>query len=396
VVAVTRAAAMRTWPAVNEPRRRYIPALPTLWPGMLSPLASDRPTPFPFGAQRLTPFYFARNAVFHSVKLLGLEGREVLVPAYHHGVEIAALAGAGAVPRFVRVDDRMRLDVDALERAMGPRTGAIYVIHYAGFPQPMADVMDVARRRGLPVIEDCALALLSCDGARPLGSYGTVGIFCYYKTLPVPNGGALVVNDPSLRGAVPVPAAPPLGSTLSHLAGALLSNAAFRLGDAGERLRDGARRAAGFVRSTSGVRPVSTGTSTFDPGRVGLGMSGLSDLISRRVDHEGIVAARRRNYFLLLGRLRDRATPPFPELPPGVSPLFFPLPCADKSAVKTRLAARGIETVDFWRTGHALCDPADFPEVAALRERILEVPCHQDLGPEDMAWVARCVQEALE
>ncbi|HYG69673.1 MAG TPA: aminotransferase DegT, partial [Anaeromyxobacteraceae bacterium] len=131
------------------------------------------------------------------------------------------------------------------------------------------------------------------------------------------------------------------------------------------------------------------------PARVGLGMSALSEHIARRADHEAIVAARRRNWFLLLGRLRDRAAPPFAELPPGVSPLFFPLPCRDKSAVKARLAARGIETVDFWRTGHPSCDPARFPEVAALREQILEIPCHQDLGPEDMAWVARCVQEAL-
>ncbi|HYG67016.1 MAG TPA: DegT/DnrJ/EryC1/StrS family aminotransferase, partial [Anaeromyxobacteraceae bacterium] len=214
---MTRTAALGAWPSASAPRRRFIPALPTLWPGLLSPFAAERNAPFPFGAQRLTPFYFARNAVFHSVRLLGLEGREVLVPAYHHGVEIAALAAAGAVPRFVRVDARMRLDVDALEAGIGPRTGALYVIHYAGFPQPMADVMEVARRHGLPVIEDCALALLSADGARPLGSYGTVGIFCYYKTLPVPNGGALVVNDPSLDGDVPAPAAPPLGSTLSHL-----------------------------------------------------------------------------------------------------------------------------------------------------------------------------------
>lgn len=394
-MAMTRAAAMRAWPAAQDPRRRFIPALPTLWPGMLSPLASDRPAPFPFGAQRRTAFYFARNAVFHAVKLLGLAGREVLVPAYHHGVEVAALASAGAVPRFVRVDERMRLDVAALEDAIGPRTGALYVIHYAGFPQPMADVMDVARRRGLPVIEDCALALLSGDGGRPLGSYGTVGIFCYYKALPVPNGGALVVNDPSLEGVVPPPSSPPLGSTLSHLAGALLSNGAFRLGEAGVLARDGLRAAAGFVRSASGVRPVSTGTSTFDPARVDLGMSMLSELIARRVDHEGVVAARRRNYFLLLGRLRGRATPVFTELPPGVSPLFFPLSCDDKRAVKARLAARGIETVDFWRTGHALCPADAFPEVAALRSRILEVPCHQDLGPEDMAWLGRCVQEAL-
>lgn len=395
MVAMTRAAAVGVWPAAQEPRRRFIPALPTLWPGMLSPLASDRPSPFPFGATRLTRFYFARNAVFHAVKLLGLEGREVLVPAYHHGVEVAALAAAGAVPRFYRVDGRMRLDVEDLESRIGPRTRALYVIHYAGFPQPMAAVMELARRRELLVVEDCALALLSADGGRPLGSLGDVGIFCFYKTLPVPNGGALVVNDPSMVDGPPAPAAPPLGSTLSHVAGALLSNAAFRLGQAGELAREGLRRAVGLARSASGLHPVSTGTSTFDPARVGLGMSGLSERIARRLDHEAIVAARRRNYFLLLGRLRGRVPPIFSELPPGVCPLFYPLLCADKSAVRARLAARGIETVDFWRTGHPLCDAEAFPEVALLRARVLELPIHQDLGPPEMAYLAGCVREAV-
>jgi hypothetical protein len=393
---MNRAVAIRSWPSSREARRRFIPALPTLWPGMLSPLARERPAAFPFGAPRMTRYYFARNAVFHGARMLGLAGREVLVPAYHHGVEVAALVAAGAIPRFVRVDARMRLDLEDLEAKVTARTGALYVIHYAGFPQAIDDVVAVARRVGVPVIEDCALALLSSEGSRPLGSTGDLGIFCFYKTLPVPNGGALVVNALELRAAPPRPLAAPLVSTLSHAAGALLSNVAFRLGDVGEGIRGGARRVVGLVRGASGLRPVSTGTSTFDPGAVGLGMSDLSDLIARRVDAAEIVAARRRNYFLLLGRLRDRVPPVFAEVPAGVCPLFYPLLCDDKAAVKARLVERGIETVDFWRTGHALCPADAFPEVAALRRRVLELPVHQDLDPDDMAFVARCAKEALE
>ncbi|HET7825890.1 MAG TPA: aminotransferase DegT, partial [Anaeromyxobacter sp.] len=118
-------------------------------------------------------------------------------------------------------------------------------------------------------------------------------------------------------------------------------------------------------------------------------------LIARRCDAEAIVAARRRNYFLLLGRLRDRVPPVFAEVPAGASPLFYPLLCDDKPRVQARLLARGIETVDFWRDGHPLCPRDEFPEVAGLRRRVLELPVHQDLRPEDMAYLARCVQEAL-
>jgi dTDP-4-amino-4,6-dideoxygalactose transaminase len=396
VVAMSRATAVRTWPTARESRRRYLPALPTLWPGMLSPLAASRPPAFPFGAKRMTRFYLARNAVYHGAKLIGLPGHEVLVPAYHHGVEVGALAAAGAIPRFVRVDARMRLDLEDLEAKIGPRTRALYVIHYAGFAQPMDEIMAVAGRHGLPVVEDCALSLLAAEGTRPVGSTGALGIFCFYKTLPVPNGGALVVNDPAIHGDVPSPSAAPLVSTLSHATGSLLQNAAFRLGDAGEALRGAARRVYAAVRGATGIRPVSTGTMNFDLGAVDLGMSAISEIIARRLDADAIVAARRRNYFLLLGRLRDRVAPLFAELPAGASPLFYPLVCDDKAAVGARLAARGIETVDFWRTGHPLCPLEPFPDVQLLRRRVLELPVHQDLQPDDMAYLARCVREALE
>jgi dTDP-4-amino-4,6-dideoxygalactose transaminase len=362
---------------------------------MLSPLAARRPAPFPLGSPRVTPFYFARNAVYHGARLLGLAGAEVLVPAYHHGVEIAALVAAGAIPRFVRVDARMRLDLEDAAARVSAATRALYVIHYAGFPQAMDEVSAFARSRGIRVIEDCALALLSCDGEQPLGSSGDAAVFCFYKTIPVPNGGALVVNDAALPDATQASERAPIGSTLSHAAGALLSNAALRLGDAGEALRGGIRAVASAARRASGVRPVSTGTSIFDPARVDLGMSGLSARIARRLDAPAIVATRRRNWFLLLGRLRDRAAPVLTELPAGVCPLFYPLLCDDKSEVQARLAARGIETVDFWRTGHPLCPVEEFPEVEDLRRRVLELPVHQDLGPEDMAYLARVVREAI-
>jgi hypothetical protein len=394
VATLTSPARVRAPAAAKEPARRWLPALPTLWPSMLLPRLAPGDAPFPLAAPRARRWYFARNAVFHGARLLGLAGGEALVPAYHHGVEVEALEAAGVAPVFVRVDGRMRLDLGELERAIGPRTRAIYVIHYAGFPQPMDDVLAIARRHGLRVIEDCALALLSADGAAPLGSRGDLGIFCLYKSVPVPNGGVLAVNAGDLP-APPEAAPAPVVSTLSHAAGGLLANGAVRLGPFGVALREGLRAVTRLVRRGTGVRPVSTGTRHFDPAAADLGMSPLSGLVLRNLDWRGIVEARRRNFFLLLGRLRDLAPPVFSELPAGVCPLFYPLLTDDKAGLRQRLAARGVETVDFWRTHHPSCPAGAFPEVDQLRRRVLELPIHQDLAPEDVAYVGRAVQECL-
>ena len=61
-----------------------------------------------------------------------------------------------------------------------------------------------------------------------------------------------------------------------------------------------------------------------------------------------------------------------------------------------RLAARGIEAVDFWRVGHPAVPPGTFPEVDRMRQTILEIPCHQDLSPGTIDRIAAAVIEVME
>ena len=124
-------------------------------------------------------------------------------------------------------------------------------------------------------------------------------------------------------------------------------------------------------------------------------MSAASHLVLRNQDFAGIVERRRRNYFLLYAMLRDVAPPITGELKPGVCPLFYPMPVEDKAGAMARLLARGVETVDFWRLRHPAVASGLFPEVDKLRERVLELPVHQDLSPADAEHVASCVRELL-
>jgi dTDP-4-amino-4,6-dideoxygalactose transaminase len=378
----------------SRPAWKYVPALPTLWPGMLFSRARAVP-PFPFEAPGVSFFYFGRAAVWTLARVLRLDGAEVLAPAYHHGVEIEALLDAGASVRFFRVGPRMQVDPDDIARQIGPRTRAVYFIHYLGFPGPAAALRALCDAKGLLLVEDCALALLSRDGERPLGTSGDAAIFSLYKTLPLPNGGALVLNGSRPRG-LPAAPEPPLASTLSHLAAALLSNLQFRGGAFGRALRSGLRGLGRGAVAAMGLSRVPTGTQHFDRAHAELGMSALASRIALAQDFSAIVERRRRNFFLLLGHLRELAPPLFSQLPPGVCPLFFPLRVAgDKAKVAEMLGSRGIETVDFWRHGHPTCPPGEFPDAEALRRGVLEIPIHQDLSPQAMVGLARAVCEVV-
>jgi perosamine synthetase len=377
--------------------RRTVPCMQTAWPHMLVPRpAAAANLVFPFDQMGTRYRYFARNAVWDAVQLLGLSGKSVLVPAYHHGVELETLLAAGVKPIFFRVDAQMRCDfADARKRAAGREVAGLYVIHYAGFPQDMAQARKLADELEVPLVEDCALALLSRDGADPLGSTGDVSVFCLYKTLPVPNGGLLLVRG-NLRnklGTLPPTRAPRMTSTAIHLGSSMLSNLELRAGPAGRRARELLRNAGRFAIRKASVEFVSTGTQHFDVRDVDLGISSLSHLVLRNQQWAEIVERRRRNYFLLYAMLRDIAPPVTGELRPGVCPLFYPMPIANKAAAMARLLARGVETVDFWRIRHPAVREGEFPEVDRLRETVLELPVHQDLTPADAEHVATCVRE---
>lgn len=371
---------------------RPVTALPAVNPTSLW-RAGRAPRAFPFGDPRTRFFYLGRGAVWHAVRLLDLVGREVLVPAYHHGVEIEALCDAGAIPVFYNVRRDFTLDLASLVAGISPKTAAIYVTHFIGFPQPMADILSIARIKSLRVIEDCALSLYSFDGARALGASADAGIFCLYKTLPVANGGALWTphgwdNAPLERAGTLTGAHQVASSLLVRLE---------RFHHTGRWLRRGARSLAKVIRT---VRPLPVdarpvGHRTFRQGQQHLDVSPVSLKVANALDASEIVRARRRNYLSLSMRLRDVLPPMVPVLADGVCPLFYPAWCEDKKQVHATLVSRGIEAIDFWSEGSPLVSPGAFPEVDAMRKHVLELPIHQDLDESDLERIAFEARRAL-
>ncbi len=289
----------------------------------------ERPDELPFplaAAHGRSFFYLARNAIYHLVKTLRLgEGETVLVPDYHHGVEVAAIRAAGASVVFYPIDRRLQPDLDVLAKLCksGPRV--LYVIHFLGWPQPMQEIAALCKERGILLIEDCALSLLSTHAGKPLGSLGDYAVFCLYKTLPLPNGGLLVEN----QGAPRQIAAPDLArcgwlSLSSRCLELTLDWVRGRCGALGSGLAS-LKRGAGSALTALGIRRWPIGSMEFDPRQQSLAMSALCHRLFKRFDYQEIRQRRRRNFLRLSERLEGKATPLRTDLAEGVCPLFFPL-----------------------------------------------------------------------
>jgi dTDP-4-amino-4,6-dideoxygalactose transaminase len=129
-------------------------------------------------------------------------GDEVVLPSLNFVAAANAIAHTGATPVFCDItsDDDLNLDPADLEAALSPQTKAVVVLHYGGFPCDMRAVGELAKERGLLVIEDAAHAPGATWHGRPCGSLGLVGCFSFFsnKNLPVGEGGMIVTDDDDL------------------------------------------------------------------------------------------------------------------------------------------------------------------------------------------------------
>jgi dTDP-4-amino-4,6-dideoxygalactose transaminase len=129
-------------------------------------------------------------------------GDEVVLPSLNFVAAANTIVHTGATPVFcdIRGEGDLNLDPADLEAALGPATKAIVVLHFGGFACDLGPVLDVARERGIAVIEDAAHAPGSRWDGRPCGTLGDIGCFSFFsnKNLPVGEGGMLVTASDEL------------------------------------------------------------------------------------------------------------------------------------------------------------------------------------------------------
>jgi len=126
-------------------------------------------------------------------------GDEAIVPSLTFVATANAIRYTGATPIFADItgEQNLNISVHAIEKAINERTRAIVVVHYGGYACDMPSIMELARERGLKVIEDAAHAVGSELGGIKLGIWGDMGCYSFFsnKNMTTGEGGMLVTND---------------------------------------------------------------------------------------------------------------------------------------------------------------------------------------------------------
>ena len=130
------------------------------------------------------------DALMLALKALDIRvGDEVIVPSNTYIATALAVTYVGAMPVFVEPDIRtFNIDVNKIEERITSKTKAIMPVHLYGQPCDMAPIMEIARRHGLYVVEDCAQAHGATYRGQTIGSFGDAAGFSFY---PGKNLGAL-------------------------------------------------------------------------------------------------------------------------------------------------------------------------------------------------------------
>ncbi len=131
----------------------------------------------------------------------GIEpGDEVIVPAYTFVASYSSLIFAGAVPVLAEIDDSLTLDPNDIEKRITKKTKAIMPVHMLGNPSKMDEIMAIAKKHNLLVIEDACQAAGSSYKGKKIGTIGNIGAFSLniFKTINTGDGGLVVTNDENL------------------------------------------------------------------------------------------------------------------------------------------------------------------------------------------------------
>lgn len=306
------------------------------------------------------------------------QGDEVILPSLSFVATANAVLYIGAKPVFADItsEDDLTLSPEEIEKRMTPRTKAIVVMHYGGYPCQMSSIMEIARRYGLYVVEDSAHAPGAEYRGKKCGRIGEVGCFSFFsnKNLITGEGGMVVTRDKAL--------AKKIREKRSHGMGRLSWD------KYQGHLADYDIQAIGYNYRITEIQSA-------------LGLIQLKKLDSSNRKRRRLVEAYRK-------ALRDveEISIPFSNLKGSPSYHLFPIllaPSLDRKRVMERLRDVGIQTsihyppihlFSFYRERFGFKEGM-FPKTEEVSRREITLPLHPRMEVKDVEWIATKVKTVI-
>jgi len=158
------------------------------------------------GVKRAFAFWKGRVAMYAVLRAMGLgEGDEVILPGYTCVMDVNPVKYLGAEAVYADIEPvTYNVLPEEIEKKIAPRTKVIVAQHTYGYPCEMDGVMDVADRHGIPVFEDCCLALGSTYRGKVCGTFGVASYFSFQWNKPFTTGlgGMAATSDRELAGRI--------------------------------------------------------------------------------------------------------------------------------------------------------------------------------------------------
>ncbi len=312
------------------------------------------------------------------------DGDEVIVPSVTFVATANVVLHNNLTPVFADVDPRTyNMDPAELERRITPRTRAVIPVHLLGLPADMAEIMALAARHKLRVIEDSCETVFARYRGQVVGSFGDLSCFSTYVAHYIVTGvgGLALTSDDDLAVRVK--------SLMNHGRDSIYLHIDDARGSRGRKLFDLVDRRFKFVSLGHSFR-----ATEFE---AALGLAQLEE-------HEGIVKKRQRVAGLLTKGLKpfeDRLQLPY--VPPDREHTFMLYPIVLRRGGKTglvrHLESRGVETRDLlplinqpvYRRLYGDLEP-QYPVARRLNQAGFYVGCHQYMADADVAYLCEQVR----
>lgn len=273
--------------------------------------------------------------------------------------------------KFYRILENLEIDFNHL-KAIAAKAKLLLIIHYFGFPQRMGEIISFCKERDILLIEDCAHALFSRLEGKYLGTFGDYGFFSLRKSLPLLDGGMVLMSDESIR-----PTLDNFGY-IPHNNIQILSF--FPLFFKYLEFKAGVTPRT-FFRRFSLLRKELIEYDAKRKFKSENRILSFTFKFLKGIEENKIVVKRRKNYSYLSENIRGLGNikPLYPLLPEGVCPLCFPVLIDDRDEVRKSLLKRGINLRAFWDILPEEVKASDYSISHHVAQKILLLPVHQSL-----------------